>query len=127
MRSRYTAYTQANIDYIQQTMKLPAANLFDAEKVRQWATEIKWIGLKVIASSCDKTKGIVEFVASFSYHDQLQQMHEHSEFRLEEGKWFYVDGKILPSHPTTATVSKIGRNETCPCGSGKKFKKCCGI
>lgn len=22
---------------------------------------------------------------------------------------------------------KIGRNEPCPCGSGKKFKKCCGI
>jgi uncharacterized protein len=21
---------------------------------------------------------------------------------------------------------KVGRNETCPCGSGKKFKKCCG-
>lgn len=24
-------------------------------------------------------------------------------------------------------VSKIGRNDPCPCGSGKKFKKCCGI
>jgi len=23
------------------------------------------------------------------------------------------------------TVQKIGRNETCPCGSGKKYKKCC--
>ena len=22
---------------------------------------------------------------------------------------------------------KVGRNEPCPCGSGKKFKKCCGI
>ena len=21
---------------------------------------------------------------------------------------------------------KIGRNESCPCGSGKKYKKCCG-
>ena len=24
------------------------------------------------------------------------------------------------------TKQKIGRNEPCPCGSGKKFKKCCG-
>ncbi len=24
------------------------------------------------------------------------------------------------------TISKVGRNEQCPCGSGKKFKKCCG-
>jgi uncharacterized protein len=24
------------------------------------------------------------------------------------------------------TASKVGRNEPCPCGSGKKYKKCCG-
>ena len=30
------------------------------------------------------------------------------------------------SSPTPATVApKIGRNDPCPCGSGKKFKKCC--
>ena len=28
------------------------------------------------------------------------------------------------SEPTRS--SKIGRNEPCPCGSGKKYKKCCG-
>jgi tetratricopeptide (TPR) repeat protein len=28
--------------------------------------------------------------------------------------------------PTPATSHKIGRNDPCPCGSGKKFKKCCG-
>ena len=28
--------------------------------------------------------------------------------------------------PTRVTKPKIGRNEPCPCGSGKKFKKCCG-
>jgi uncharacterized protein len=22
--------------------------------------------------------------------------------------------------------SEVGRNDDCPCGSGKKFKKCCG-
>jgi len=26
----------------------------------------------------------------------------------------------------TAVSNKVGRNELCPCGSGKKFKKCCG-
>ena len=25
-----------------------------------------------------------------------------------------------------ATRKKVGRNDPCPCGSGKKFKKCCG-
>jgi hypothetical protein len=28
--------------------------------------------------------------------------------------------------PAPAAASKIGRNDPCPCGSGKKFKKCCG-
>ena len=33
--------------------------------------------------------------------------------------------KLLnPSQPKVS--AKIGRNEPCPCGSGKKYKKCCG-
>ena len=34
-----------------------------------------------------------------------------------------------PSYKSVATIkrdtAKVGRNEPCPCGSGKKFKKCC--
>jgi uncharacterized protein YecA (UPF0149 family) len=29
--------------------------------------------------------------------------------------------------PAPVTHKKIGRNEPCPCGSGKKYKKCCGV
>jgi hypothetical protein len=49
------------------------------------------------------------------------------------------EGKILPHHPAAdraaspwanpfqvKTGKKIGRNQKCPCGSGKKYKKCCG-
>jgi len=35
-------------------------------------------------------------------------------------------GDNSDSTPTPETVKKIGRNEPCPCGSGKKYKKCCG-
>jgi len=28
--------------------------------------------------------------------------------------------------PTVRDTPKIGRNDPCPCGSGKKYKKCCG-
>ena len=49
--------------------------------------------------------------------------HEISEFHLIDNKWYYVDGKKPAiQEPTTA---KIGRNDSCPCGSGKKYKKCC--
>ena len=30
-----------------------------------------------------------------------------------------------PERETTESMDKIGRNEPCPCGSGKKYKKCC--
>ena len=29
-------------------------------------------------------------------------------------------------HTPQQKVAKAGRNDPCPCGSGKKFKKCCG-
>ncbi len=38
-----------------------------------------------------------------------------------------VDLEMLlnPAKPKTAE-KKVGRNDPCPCGSGKKYKKCCG-
>ncbi|MEO8605615.1 MAG: SEC-C metal-binding domain-containing protein [bacterium] len=32
-----------------------------------------------------------------------------------------------PAEPVRRAEPKVGRNEPCPCGSGKKFKKCCGV
>jgi len=37
-----------------------------------------------------------------------------------------VAGMLRETPLTPATRQKVGRNEPCPCGSGKKFKKCCG-
>jgi uncharacterized protein len=30
-------------------------------------------------------------------------------------------------HPSFTSANKVGRNDPCPCGSGKKYKKCCGL
>ncbi len=37
------------------------------------------------------------------------------------------DGKSLPKKPVVNKTAKVGRNDPCPCGSGKKYKKCCGM
>ena len=38
-----------------------------------------------------------------------------------------ADLELLQNPPKTVTVEeKVGRNAPCPCGSGKKYKKCCG-
>ena len=35
--------------------------------------------------------------------------------------------KVQKSSKTVVKPPKVGRNDPCPCGSGKKFKKCCGV
>jgi len=37
-----------------------------------------------------------------------------------------VGGEPEARKPATRDEDKIGRNDNCPCGSGKKYKKCCG-
>ena len=37
----------------------------------------------------------------------------------------YSDSPSLPFHQQPAVSDKVGRNDPCPCGSGKKYKKCC--
>jgi SEC-C motif-containing protein len=94
MRSRYTAYTQANIDYIVNTMKSPAADNYDYNSAYEWAKKVKWNRLKVINVSMNQTIGFVEFYAYFYENHQQQIIHENSEFHLVDGKWFYIDGSL---------------------------------
>jgi uncharacterized protein len=35
--------------------------------------------------------------------------------------------KYSPIPVTHSPFGKVGRNDPCPCGSGKKYKKCCGL
>ena len=37
-----------------------------------------------------------------------------------------LSGTSLPTGSTPVRAKKVGRNQPCPCGSGKKYKKCCG-
>jgi hypothetical protein len=51
------------------------------------------------------------------------------ELLYQTRKLYYVLHGIVPINPKVFEQDKkrkIGRNEPCPCGSGKKYKKCCG-
>ncbi|MDX2345766.1 MAG: YchJ family metal-binding protein [Legionella sp.] len=98
MRSRYTAYTLANIDYIKKTMRGPALFGFDEEDAKRWAARVTWMGLKVFQASSEKptqNKGYVEFEAKFMENYDLKSIHEKSEFIREKNRWYYVDGTQL--------------------------------
>lgn len=118
MRSRYTAYSQALVDYIGDTMCGPAAQGFNKDEIAHWAHHIIWQGLDVRNSSENGNEGVVEFVASYEQEGRVNHIAEKSLFRRIRGKWFYVD-EVKPE--------KLGRNDPCNCGSGKKYKKCCGL
>ncbi|MBE0432997.1 preprotein translocase subunit SecA [candidate division WOR-3 bacterium] len=59
---------------------------------------------------------------------KAERMYEHKPgTRPESGARAAAAGSAGPSRAGTVTVAnKVGRNDPCPCGSGKKFKKCCG-
>src|SRR5436309_371358 len=90
MRSRYTAYTMANVDYIKKTMRGPASQGFDRKEAFAWAKSVTWLGLKVVDTKTFGTKGFVEFIASFKLKNEIQTIEEISEFHFLDGKWYYV-------------------------------------
>ena len=120
MRSRYSAYVLGLLDYLVQTT-LPAQQAqLDRQAMQQWSEESQWLGLQVTQEDLDSgnaSRTQVSFIACWADPDGAQHQHlECSDFcRLGE-RWYFID----PNHPITA-----GRNDPCPCGSGRKFKQCC--
>ena len=97
MRSRYTAYTQANIGYIIKTMKGKAAKRFDASSALAWAKKSKWLSLTIVTAKPvaeNDKKGIVEFIAHYVLNGKQQSIHEVSEFHCQKGVWYYFNGII---------------------------------
>lgn len=124
MRSRYTAYTMANIDYIKNTMCGQALLGFQEEDAKRWAKRVNWIKLIVFESAIKNSNtGMVEFEARFVDGSRLKLIHEKSEFILEKGRWSYVGGI---QQPTAHLEQLISRTMHCPCGSHRKFKNCHG-
>ncbi|WP_034915206.1 YchJ family protein [Erwinia sp. 9145] len=118
MRSRYTAYATHNTDWLIATWHPSChAENFRGELERSFANT-KWLSLQIIEAKKpgDYSEGFVSFFARFSENHGEGFIHERSRFLREEQRWYYIDG-IVP---------ETGRNDRCPCGSGKKFKKCCG-
>lgn len=128
MRSRYTAFALGNMDYLVDTLAPEARADFDPIEAGGTASASVWQGLEVRAATdggVDDETGSVEFVARFRLRGAPRIHHELAEFRREQGRWVCSGGDMNPKAPPRQ-VAKVGRNDPCPCGSGKKYKKCCG-
>ena len=120
MRSRYSAFVLRDSEYLLQSWHA-------STRPEQMSLEpgARWFGLHIIACEAglaEDSEGYVEFKAKFAGNDRLQCLHERSRFLREQERWYYVDGQLYAQ----PKAEKIGRNDLCPCGSGRKFKRCCG-
>lgn len=128
MRARYTAYTQIEMDFIEKTHDPETNKDIDMQESQEWAESTNWQGLEIVETKqggVDDEMGTVEFKATFLTEEGPQIHHELSHFRKQDGVWYYADS-TNPNRPLVRESPKVRRNDPCPCGSGKKYKKCCG-
>ncbi len=132
VRSRYCAYVRHQWQYLVDTqLPNPQEPGLSAEELQQRAGHVDWQGLNIVGSGISEDEDergapFVNFYAYYRLPDGLHQIGEHSIFTEQDGKLFYAAGVELSPEPLRHAGPKIGRNDPCPCGSGKKYKKCCG-
>lgn len=96
MRSRYTAFTLANADYLMKSWYSKTRNIKEKEAIRRWAQSVKWVKLEIlskVAGEESDSTGYVSFRALFMEDGVMDQILEDSFFERENGKWVYVSGK----------------------------------
>lgn len=129
MRARYSAYVMHEISFIAAScIRQEGESDIDMDETRRWSEESQWTGLKIHATEkggVTDTEGVVDFSAFYSRKGMSDEHREVAGFKKVDGKWMYAEGNLAPT-TIVRTSPKVGRNEPCPCGSGKKYKQCCG-
>jgi len=129
MRSRYSAFEKGKLEYLEETLSFASRKDYNAEETAEWAGQARWDKLEIVNTEDGQENddtGMVEFRAYFKINGQKQVHHERSRFSKLDGRWYYEDGEMNPAQEQRIVGKKVGRNDPCTCGSGKKFKKCCG-
>jgi len=134
MRSRYSAFALGEVDWIMASHHPDTVGEIDRDEVEQWSASSEWLGLRIRETeggeSGDDT-GTVTFRARYKVQGRQVDHVEHAHFEKDGASWRFhsvleeEDGggpELVPVGPSSTT----GRNDPCPCGSGRKYKKCCG-
>lgn len=127
MRARYSAYVFAMMDFVFESTHPDHRQGYDHAGTKAWAETAEWLGLEIIATKkggTDDSTGEVEFIARFSEKGDRREHHEVGQFQRKDGCWYFTEGRMV--RPKPLAVTKPGRNDPCSCGSGLKYKKCCG-
>ncbi|TEW49251.1 YchJ family protein [Psychromonas algicola] len=120
MRSRFSAFCLQLGEYLFNTYHIDYRGELTVAALSE--ASLDWKNLEIIATETHQQTGFVEFKAWYTQEGHLNCHHERSNFVKDHDQWLYCDGTFYPSEKS----GKISRNDACPCGSGKKYKKCCG-
>ena len=105
MRARYSSYVKQEIPFIisscEEGEKIAE---IDRKATEEWSKKSTWHGLRIL---------------------RTEKGGENDEEGVVNGEWLYSVGNVKPM-TVVREGEKIGRNDPCPYGSGKKYKKCCG-
>lgn len=115
MRSRFTAFATSNIDYLIESSSQNVLATLTKEELQQTCQTFEFVDLQIVEAK----SASVQFIAHLILDDQHHTIAELSYFIEQDGQWLYDRGELEDT-----PVVKMGRNDLCPCRSGKKFKKC---
>lgn len=144
LRSRYCAFVKGEVDYIVNTHHSKTSADLNRKDIESWSKDSEWIELKIMQKfkgEASDTRGEVIFNAQYKSHEEceheghdhadhehepeLKNHLEHALFEKEDGNWKFLDAQEVRTGPIKRDAPKTGRNDPCPCKSGKKYKKCC--
>ena len=131
MRARYSAFALGKIDFLYESLGARGAPRFRPQG-RDFTGRRSRNGWDLRFFSTEQGEagdatGFVEFIAHFVLDGEERAHRERSLFRFDadDGRWYFVDEANRKPAPIVKGAQP-GRNDPCPCGSGKKYKKCCG-
>ena len=128
MRARYSAFALANIDFLHDSLAPGSRHDWDRKSITHWAKSAEWLGLDINGTEGGAEgddEGFVSFPAHYVLDGKKQAHKERSKFTREDGRWYFLEEANVKSAPVVKGAQP-GRNDPCPCGSGKKYKKCHG-
>lgn len=129
MRARYTAHVLKKYDFLVESAHPEFRDDVKSGEIEEWSALMDWQNLEILETKDgleNDSTGEVSFSAHYTVKGFPQELREDAFFRKEGDTWYYVDGNVYGKEPFRREAPKIGRNDPCPCGSGKKYKKCCG-
>lgn len=93
MKSRYTAYVLADINYLMQSHHSSTRPTQEREEILQWTKSVNWLKLEILDSNIsNQNEGFVTFKASYKENGLESTIFEKSRFVKENDHWTYIDG-----------------------------------